>query len=94
MKTLALAVPSLISITFALSVTALAANTATTRNSDSAPCAAMVNSINEGLKTSAISAADRKKARDLVAEGLKRCKVGDYSGADSHFIDALKMLHK
>ena len=89
MKTLALVVPSLISVTFALSFTALAANTATT-----APCAKMVDSINEGLKTSTVSPADRKRARELVAEGLKRCKADDYSGADSYFLEALKMLHK
>ncbi|AVA23391.1 hypothetical protein ACXHXG_18210 [Rhizobium sp. LEGMi198b] len=94
MKTFALVVPSLISITFALSFTAFAANTATTGSGNSAPCAKMVESINNGLKTSAISAADRKRASALVAEGLKRCKADDYSGANSYFIDALKMLHK
>ncbi|MBB4568019.1 hypothetical protein [Rhizobium leucaenae] len=94
MKTLALVVPSFISISLTLSFTALAANTATKGNSDSTPCAAMVDNINDGLKASAISAAERKRARELVAEGLKRCKVDDYSGADSYFIDALKMLHK
>ncbi|MEF0940274.1 hypothetical protein [Rhizobium sp. BR 362] len=94
MKTLALAVPSVISINLILSFTALAANTATKGTSNSSPCAAMVESINDGLKASAISAAERKRARELVAEGLKRCKVDDYSGADSYFIEALKMLHK
>ncbi|MDL2399652.1 hypothetical protein [Rhizobium mayense] len=94
MKTLALVAPSLISITFALSFTALAANTATTGNSNSGPCAKMVDSINNGLKSSAISAADRKRAQALVAEALKRCKANDFSGADSYFIEALKMLHK
>jgi hypothetical protein len=95
MKTLALVVPSLISITLALPFTALATSTAITTGSDnSAPCAKMVDSINDGLKTSAISAADRKKARALEAEGLKRCKAGDYSGANSYFIEVLKMLHK
>ncbi|MBB3456810.1 hypothetical protein FHT86_005121 [Rhizobium sp. BK313] len=29
-----------------------------------------------------------------MAEGLKRCKADDYSGADSYFIEALKTLHK
>ena len=94
MKTLALVVPSLISIAFVLPSTALAANTATTGSSNSAPCARMVDNINDGLKTSAVSVADRRKARALVAEGLKRCKADDYSGADSYFIEALKMLHK
>ncbi|AYG60915.1 hypothetical protein [Rhizobium jaguaris] len=94
MKTLALVVPSLISITFALSFNALAANTATTGNSNSGQCAKMVNSINDGLKSSSISAADRKRAQALVTEALKRCKADDYSGADSYFIEALKLLHK
>ena len=94
MKTLALVIPSLISVTFALAFTALGANTATTGNSNSAPCAKMVDSINEGLKTSTVSPADRKRARELVAEGLKRCKADDYSGADSYFLEALKMLNK
>ncbi|MDL2404139.1 hypothetical protein PY650_00405 [Rhizobium calliandrae] len=94
MKKLALVVPLLISVTFAFSFTALAANTANTGNSNSGPCAKMVNSINDGLKSSAISTADRKRAQAMVAEALKHCKANDFSGADSYFIEALKMLHK